>query len=147
MSWRTDVCWPASRRASTWLALALVVACATSPAAADDKSSTRPNVISVPKGPGSMEGLGESFEANLSSGSVRETVKIALAPGTAGLTPSLALSYDSGQGNGPLGIGWSLGVSTIQVQTEKGLPRAYDGTELPPRRGRDRARWVGASTG
>jgi len=98
------------------------------PARAADKSSTRPNVISVPKGPGSIEGLGESFEANLNSGSVRETVKIDLPPGTSGLAPSLALTYDSGQGNGPLGIGWSLGLSTIQVQTEKGLPR-YDGTD------------------
>ena len=101
----------------------------TSPALAADKSSSRPNAISVPSGPGSITGLGESFEPNLNTGSVRETVAIELPPGTAGLTPSLALAYDSGQGNGPLGIGWSLGISTIQVRTEKGLPR-YDGTDV-----------------
>jgi RHS repeat-associated protein len=101
---------------------------AASPALAADKSSARPNVISVPAGPGSLEGLGESFSANLNSGSVRETVPLTLPPGTAGLTPQLALTYDSGNGNGPVGLGWSLGLSTIQLQTEKGLPR-YDGTD------------------
>jgi RHS repeat-associated protein len=109
--------------------VSILCALAAGPSRAADKSSTRPNVISVPKGPGSIEGLGESFEASLNSGSVRETVKVELPPGTNGLTPSLALTYDSGQGNGSVGIGWSLGLSTIQVQTEKGLPRAYDGSE------------------
>ncbi len=97
-------------------------------ARAADKSSARPNVISVPSGPGSLTGLGESFEPNLNTGSARETVKLEVPPGTAGLAPALALSYDSGNGNGPVGLGWSLGLSTIQVQTEKGLPR-YDGSD------------------
>jgi hypothetical protein len=92
-----------------------------------------------------MEGLGESFEANLNSGSVRETVKIALPPGTAGL--SLALSYDSGQGNGVVGIGWSLGVSTIQVQTEKGLRGRSAGRSASFSTGPRSCPWVGAPTG
>jgi RHS repeat-associated protein len=72
--------------------------------------------------------LGESFEVALNSGTAKEAVPFALPPGTAGVTPRLGLSYDSGAGNGPVGLGWSLGTSTIQVQTQKGLPR-YDGTE------------------
>lgn len=95
---------------------------------AGDKSGTRATAISVPHGPGSVEGLGESFQINLNSGSVSETVPLKLPPGTGGQTPSLALHYDSGQGNGPLGIGWSLGQPAIQLQTERGLPR-YDGTD------------------
>lgn len=96
---------------------------------AADKSSARPGVISVPSGPGSVAGLGESFTPNLNTGSARESLPLELPPGTAGLTPSLALTYDSGAGNGPLGIGWSLGLSTLQLQTEKGLPR-YDGEDV-----------------
>lgn len=122
---------PAVRVTMTSRSLLLTLAAAlasASPALAADKSSARPNVISVPGGPGSIEGLGESFAANLNSGSVRETVPLPLPPGTAGLTPQLALSYDSGGGNGPVGLGWSLGLSAIQLQTEKGLPR-YDGTD------------------
>jgi len=98
-------------------------------AAAADKSGTRPTAISVPKGPGSVEGLGESFQVVLNSGSVTETVALKVPPGTAGHTPHLALSYDSGQGNGPLGLGWTLGLPSIQLQTEKGLPK-YDGTDV-----------------
>jgi len=47
--------------------LAAVLGLGPSLAFASDKSSTRPNVISVPSGPGSITGLGESFEANLNS--------------------------------------------------------------------------------
>ncbi|MEW6431870.1 MAG: toxin TcdB middle/N-terminal domain-containing protein [Myxococcota bacterium] len=95
---------------------------------AADKSGMRPTAISVPRGPGSIEGLGEAFQVNLNSGSVTESVPLQLPQGTGGQQPQVALRYDSGQGNGPLGIGWSLGLPTIQLQTEKGLPR-YDGND------------------
>ena len=110
-----------------WLLLAAAWAAAPAVAGAD-KSGTRPNVLSVPGGPGSVQGLGESFEVTLNSGSVTETVALELPPGTAGMTPRLALVYDSGAGNGPVGLGWALSVPTVQVQTDKGLPR-YDGTD------------------
>ncbi|MBK8239525.1 MAG: hypothetical protein IPK74_28725 [Deltaproteobacteria bacterium] len=42
------------------------------------------------------------------------------------LTPSLALRYDSGAGNGPFGLGWVLaGVPSVRRKTERGLPK-YD---------------------
>ncbi|XXF79241.1 toxin TcdB middle/N-terminal domain-containing protein [Myxococcaceae bacterium GXIMD 01537] len=88
----------------------------------------RPNVISLPTGPGSISGLGEQFEPNLNTGSGSYAVKLAVPPGTAGLQPSLALAYDSGMGNGSLGIGWALEAGGIQRQTDKGLPR-YDGAD------------------
>ncbi len=115
-----------SRTLEAGLVAATLAVSATAQAA--DHSGTRPNVISVPRGPGSIEGLGESFEVNLNSGSVKETVAIKLPPGTAGMTPSLALAYDSGAGNGAVGLGWSLSAGAIQVQTDKGLP-LYDGTD------------------
>ncbi len=96
---------------------------------ADDKSGARPTAVSVPSGPGSIEGLGESFEANLNSGSVRQRVAMKVPPGTGGLAPSMGLSYDSGFGNGSVGLGWSLGLSSIQVRTDKGLPR-YDASDV-----------------
>ena len=45
------------------------------------------------------------------------------APG--GLAPSLSLSYDSGAGNGAFGLGWNVGIPSIQRKTEKRLP-TYD---------------------
>lgn len=109
---------------------ALVATCLSTPAAAESsKSGVRPNAISLPTGPGSMAGLGESFEPDLNSGSGSYAVPIDVPPGTAGVTPQLAFVYGSGSGNGPLGIGWKIsGVSEIKRRSDRGVPR-YDDAE------------------
>lgn len=89
---------------------------------AADKSGVSANSISLPKGPGSIEGLGESFQPTLNTGTAKYGISFKLIPGTAGMTPSLALSYDAGGGNGPYGWGWSLRLPSIQRQTDKGIP-------------------------
>lgn len=43
------------------------------------------------------------------SGSALYTVPIETPPGTAGMSPAITLDYNSGGGNGLLGVGWSLG--------------------------------------
>ncbi len=73
-----------------------------------DKSGVKPNVISLPSGPGSVEGLGESFEPQLNSGTTSYAVKLKVPPGRAGFAPDLALQYNGGSGNGIFGMGWSL---------------------------------------
>ena len=48
-------------------------------------------------------------------GSATYSIPIITSPGTAGMQPSLTLSYSSSGGNGLLGLGWSvIGISTIQ---------------------------------
>src|SRR5215204_4550067 len=79
-------------------------------AIAADKNGVSPNAISLPSGPGSIEGLGESFEPSLNSGTARYGLSFQLPPGPAGHAPSVRLNYDGGQGNGPIGFGWSLPV-------------------------------------
>jgi RHS repeat-associated protein len=96
------------------------------PAHAIDKSGVGPNAISLPGGPGSIEGLGESFQPNPNSGTPSYAIGITVPPGTAGHTPALALRYDGGAPNGIMGFGWSLGVPYVQRQTEKGIPRYVD---------------------
>src|SRR2546429_4177104 len=54
------------------------------------------------------------------------TVPIATSPGRSGFGPQLSLSYDSGAGNGPFGLGWSLSLPSITRKTDKGLPRYRD---------------------
>lgn len=89
---------------------------------AADKSAVKPSVLSLPSGPGSIEGLGESFEPQLNSGTASYAMPLAVLPGRAGLTPQLALSYNSGNGNNIAGLGWALNLPSIQRQTDKGLP-------------------------
>ena len=92
------------------------------------ESGVTPNTISLPDGPGSIEGLGEEFEPSANSGTVTYGIEIGAPGGSGGSKPSLKLVYDGGKGNSGLGFGWSLPLPRIQRQTDKGLPR-YDGTD------------------
>ncbi len=87
------------------------------------KSAVTPQAISLPSGEGSIEGMGESFTPDLSSGTGTFSVPIALPPGRAGVQPSLALSYSTAGGNSSVGFGWGLDVPFIARQTDRGLPR------------------------
>ena len=87
-----------------------------------DKNGVAPGTISLPKGPGSIEGLGESFQPTLNTGTARSGIGFKLAPGTAGHTPKLGLSYEGGGGNGPVGYGWSLPSANVQRRTDRGIP-------------------------
>lgn len=89
---------------------------------AADKSGVSPNAISLPKGPGSIEGLGESFQPTLNTGTAKYGIGLKLPQGVAGHQPELGLSYDGGGGNGPLGFGWSLSLPCVQRRTDKGIP-------------------------
>lgn len=93
---------------------------------AGEKSGVSSNAISLPSGPGSIEGLGDSFQPMLNTGMSRYSVKLNLPRGVADHTPSLTLQYDSGSGKSPLGIGWAFGPGSIRRQTDKGIPRYID---------------------
>lgn len=82
--------------------------------------------ITLPKGGGAIRGIGEKFAANPVTGTGSLPVPIATSPGRSGFGPQLALSYDSGSGNGPFGFGWSLSVPAITRKTDKGLPQYRD---------------------
>ena len=104
-----------------------------------DKSGTKPSVISLPKGAGSIEGLGESFQPQLNTGSSSYGVSIAVPPGRAGLQPKVHLGYNSNLGNSFMGLGWSFEVPCIRRQTDKGFPSytagdtfLFGGEELVP---------------
>src|SRR5215475_2650800 len=85
--------------------------------------------ISLPKGGGAIRGMGEKFAANPVTGTGSMPIPIAVTPGRSGFAPQLALSYDSGSGNGPFGLGWNLSLPAITRKTDKGLPKYQDADE------------------
>lgn len=83
----------------------------------------------MPKGGGAIASIGEKFQVSPATGTGSVSVPIAMSPGRGGFGPSLALSYDSGGGNSPFGLGWSIGLPSIRRKTERGLPRYRDAIE------------------
>jgi hypothetical protein len=85
--------------------------------------------VSLPKGGGAIRGIGETFRHNAVTGTGSITVPLAASTGRNGFGPTVALAYDSGVGNGPLGLGWRIDLPSITRRTDLGLPRYRDDVE------------------
>lgn len=79
--------------------------------------------LSLPKGGGAVRGIGEKFAVNPATGTASFTIPVPLSPARNGFQPELSLGYDSGNGNGPFGLGWKLSLPEIRRKTSKGLPQ------------------------
>ncbi|MDR0516893.1 MAG: hypothetical protein LBH25_07610, partial [Fibromonadaceae bacterium] len=91
---------------------------------ASSKLAASPS-IDLPKGGGALRGIDEKFQSNPATGSASFAIPLPLSP-SRGFEPEISLSYDSGSGNGPFGLGWSLSVPSISRKTDKGLPQYFD---------------------
>ena len=80
--------------------------------------------LSLPASGGAVRSIGEKFTLNPATGTGNISVPIAMASGRG--APALALGYDSGGGNGPFGLGWSLGLASITRKTDRRLPTYTD---------------------
>jgi RHS repeat-associated protein len=78
--------------------------------------------VSLPRGGGAIRGIGEKLSVSPATGTANLTVPVVTSNGRAGFGPALSLSYDSGSGNGPFGLGWSMSLPAITRKTDKGLP-------------------------
>jgi hypothetical protein len=85
-------------------------------------------VISLPKGGGAVQGIGETFSADPQTGAATLRVPIAVPAGRTGLAPKLELVYGTGTGSGLFGLGWALGIPGIARKTSHGVPR-YDASD------------------
>jgi RHS repeat-associated protein len=92
-------------------------------------AAVSPPHLALPKGGGALRGIGEKFTVNAATGTGTMTVPITTSAARGGFGPQLALSYDSGAGNGPFGLGWHLSVPAITRRTDRGLPRYGDADE------------------
>ncbi|WP_019143026.1 SpvB/TcaC N-terminal domain-containing protein [Noviherbaspirillum massiliense] len=74
--------------------------------------------------PGAQINLIEPPKAN-NMGDARLSYPIELPPGRNGMQPSLAVQYNSGGGNGWMGLGWDIALQSVSIDTRWGVPR-YD---------------------
>lgn len=116
-------------------------------ALASFQAAAQINDGSTPVGARGATGLAESSDAALASateafsGDATWSIPIRVPPGTGGMTPSLSLSYSSGNlSDSWVGYGWSLGLGSIQRSTREGVPSysdtadsfVFEGQELIP---------------
>lgn len=95
------------------------------PTGSNKKFSIEAPVVSLPKGGGAIKSIDEKFTVNAVNGTASFSLPIPIASAR-GFSPATSLSYDSGNGNGIFGLGWSIGVISIKRKTEKKLPTYFD---------------------
>ncbi|MEG4503821.1 SpvB/TcaC N-terminal domain-containing protein [Microcoleus sp. F6_B4] len=83
--------------------------------------------LSLPKGGGAIQGIGESFQANEFTGTAALSIPIPTTP-CRGFEPQLSVEYSSGSGNGTFGLGFNLAIPNISRKTSKAIPK-YDETD------------------
>src|SRR5271167_3785193 len=83
-------------------------------------SGTSAEILNLPTGGGSVSDQGSAFNVDLNTGSGSAAFDLVVPSGPNGIAPPLTLSYSTMTGDGPFGMGWSLGFATI---TRKITPR------------------------
>lgn len=83
--------------------------------------------VTLPKGGGEIQGMGETFSPNPFTGSPSFTVPIEVTKGR-GVAPHLEIDYSPGHQQGVFGLGFSLSLPEVSRQTSKGIPK-YEGND------------------
>lgn len=100
----------------------------------------------VPEGTEALKSPGANWAPVGMSGEASVELPLPISAGR-GFDPALTLSYRSGQGNSPFGLGWAVPVATISRDIRKGVPTYTDndvfispqGVDLIPERDADGA--------
>lgn len=91
------------------------------------ESNISVNKIAFPTGGGGIKSIGDSFNSNLFSGAGTYSIPIPVTAAR-GFEPKLNITYSSGGGNGIFGLGFTLSLSKISINTSSNIPK-YDGTD------------------
>lgn len=83
--------------------------------------------LSLPKGGGAISGMGSAFENNFFTGTASCSLSFPVTSAR-GFDPSITLQYNSGSGNSEFGMGFSLALPSICIDTSKTIPR-YQGKD------------------
>jgi YD repeat-containing protein len=89
-----------------------------------------PSKLTLPGTPGSIHGLSDDASVAAFSGQLSYALPIDLPRDAGGFEPQLSLIYLGELGNGPMGIGWTLGEIAVRRSLRLGVPSYTDGDEL-----------------
>ncbi|MDP2941373.1 MAG: LamG-like jellyroll fold domain-containing protein, partial [Candidatus Omnitrophota bacterium] len=84
---------------------------------------------STPSAAGLNTGALQALQADPFTGRAVFSLPIYVPQGRRGIQPNISLTYSSGAGNGPLGVGWSLELGAIERSTKKGAPKYDDNSD------------------
>ena len=85
--------------------------------------------ISLPKGGGAIKSIDDKFSVNVANGTAGFSIPFPFSPSRNSFMPGIALSYNSGSGNGVFGLGWNAESASITRKTERKLPEYNDAEE------------------
>ncbi|MFZ5800824.1 MAG: SpvB/TcaC N-terminal domain-containing protein, partial [Candidatus Omnitrophota bacterium] len=102
------------------------------PAVTDETAKEKPEALrpmatimattTIGTGPTQAFKSSENFQVEPTTGTATINIPVAIPAGRKGIQPSVALTYNSGLPNGPLGVGWNLELGAIQRSAKKGVP-------------------------
>ncbi|AZE48344.1 Putative toxin subunit [Pseudomonas chlororaphis] len=84
--------------------------------------------LSLPKGSGTIQGMGESLGAVGTTGTAELVLPLPISQ--ARYAPELSLHYSTSNGNGVFGLGWQLSQLSIRRRTGCGTPKYDDSDEF-----------------
>jgi hypothetical protein len=84
---------------------------------------------SSPPAGAALRGLGETFQADLYTGTGTYGVALELPAAQAGFKPDLVLQYATASPDGSFGVGWEISLLALQRSTRRGIPRYDDGAD------------------
>ena len=112
------------------LSLAVLLALTLVAPAVHADSGVSDERVSLPDGPGSIGGVGDNVDLDVNMGAMLYQVPVEVPEGFGTATPQVSLSYSSGGGAGEVGVGWSMGVSSIDRMRLHGLPEYTEADEF-----------------
>jgi len=113
------------RRTYKHLMMAAAVAGLSASAVTHAQTGVSDNRVSLPDGPGSMEGVGDDVSVSGNMGALSYSIAMPMPFGHPGVSGSMSLQYSSAGGPGVVGTGWSMPMPAIERLTVRGVP-TYD---------------------
>ncbi|OEC52093.1 SpvB/TcaC N-terminal domain-containing protein [Pseudomonas sp. AP42] len=87
----------------------------------DDTLNLQVNTPALPKGGGAIQGTGKGWSDIGSSGTANFEIPLPISPAR-GYAPAMSLTYRSGAGNSPFGLGWEVALPAVSRRTSHGVP-------------------------